>query len=270
LHRKPTNYVQSLARGLTILQAFSPERPALKLTELARITGLNATAVQRFTDTLLQLGFLHRSRQREFMLGPKVLKLSLAFLNGSQLKKLAEIHIAEFCETHRYTANLAVLDGDEIVFLYRHEAQRFLKYDLQAGSRLPSYCTASGKVLLAALTDGMLRSTLDRMQMEALTRYTIVDPQALWEDLVQTRRRGYSVSDRELSIALYSVGTPVLNSERRVIAALNLSLAADEVGSRREKALDHLKRLGRTLSSAMGYEGEYPKIADHQGALGES
>jgi IclR family pca regulon transcriptional regulator len=204
------------------------------------------------------------------MLGPKVLKLGAAFLNGSQLRRLSEIHIAEFCETHRYTVNLAVLDEDEIVFLYRHEAQRFLKYDLKAGSRLPSYCTASGKVLLAALPDPMLRIALDRMKMEALTRYTIVDPQALWEDLIKTRRRGYSISDRELSIALYSVGVPVLDFERRAIAALNLSLAADETGSRRKMALEHLKRLGRTLSSAMGYEGDYPWIAGHRREVGES
>jgi IclR family pca regulon transcriptional regulator len=116
----------------------------------------------------------------------------------------------------------------------------------------------------------MLRIALDRMKMEALTRYTIVDPQALWEDLIKTRRRGYSISDRELSIALYSVGVPVLDFERRAIAALNLSLAADETGSRRKMALEHLKRLGGTLSSAMGYEGDYPWIAGHRREVGES
>lgn len=263
MERKNFNYVQSLARGLNIMRAFTPERPFLKLSEIARITAMNPTAVQRFTDTLLQLGYLHRGRNREFMLGPKVLELGFAYLNGSQLKRLGEEHLAEFFEKYNYTLNLAVLDGDEVVFLCRHEAQRFLKYNLQEGSRLPSYCTATGKVLLAALPDDTLRKVLERIspKMEPLTRYTLTDENALRKDLFETRERGYSISDREMSIALYSLGVPVLNQERRVVAAVNLSLSADEAQSRREKAVERLKTLGGTLSKAMGYEGEYPLIA---------
>lgn len=262
MKRRTINYVQSLARGLSILQAFTPERPSLKLSEIARLTDMNPTAVQRFTDTLMQLDYLHHGRNREFMLGPKVLELGFAYLNGSQLRRLAEMHLAEFSEKYNCTMNLAVLDGEEIVFLYRHEAQRFLKYNLQAGSRLPSYCTAAGKVLLAALPDEALKKALGRIsqKMEPLTRYTLVDAKALWEDLLKTRERGYSISDRELSIALYSLGIPVLNQEPRVVAAVNLSLSADEEQAKREEAVEQLKSLGRTLSKAMGYEGAYPMI----------
>ncbi|MGA6925570.1 MAG: IclR family transcriptional regulator C-terminal domain-containing protein, partial [Desulfosarcina sp.] len=211
MNRKKLHYVQSLARGLSVLQAFTAEAPSLSLSNIARMTGMNTTAAQRFTDTLLQLGFLHRNRHREFMLGPKVLDLGFAFLNGSQLKRIAETYLAEFSKKHGRTVNLAVLDGDMIVFLYRREAQRFLKYDLQAGSRLPSYCTATGKVLLAALPDPALRNTLGSMAIEALTRFTITDPEALWVDLMETRKRGYSVCDREMSLALFSLAVPVLN-----------------------------------------------------------
>jgi IclR family pca regulon transcriptional regulator len=260
MKRKKLNFVQSLARGLGVLQCFTAERPFLTLTEIANLTGMNTTAVQRFTDTLLQLGFLHRNRQREFILGPKALTLGFAVLRGSQLRKTAEIYIAEFSEKHRCTMNLALLDGDEVVFLYRHEAQRFLKYDLHAGSRLPSYCTATGKVLLAALPDKALEPLLARMKMEPLTRYTITRADDLRQELVRTRKRGYSVSDRELSIALYSIGVPVLNQERRVVAAMNLSISADETAAKRSTSLEELKLLGFKLSNAMGYEGEYPLI----------
>lgn len=260
MNRKALNYVQSLARGLNVLQAFTAERPSLNLSEIARATGMNTTAAQRFTDTLLQLGFLHRNRHREFMLGPKVLNLGFAFLNGSQLRKLAQTYIAEFSARHGRTVNLAILDGDAVVFLYRHEAQRFLKYDLQAGSRLPSHCTATGKVLLAALPDQTLQNALSHMNMEALTRYTLTDTDALWADLMQTRKRGYSVCDREMSLALFSMAVPVLNPEQHVVAAVNLSLSADEIASKRETARKQLISLGRALSGAMGYEGAYPMI----------
>ena len=268
MKRRTINYVQSLDRGLSVLKAFTEERPSLKLSEIARLTSMNPTAVQRFTDTLLQLGYLHRGRNREFMLGPKVLELGFAFLNGSRLRRLGKVHIAEFSEKYNCTTNLEVLDGDEIVFLYRHEAQRFLKYNLQAGSRLPSYCTATGKVLLAALPDKALKKVLERIsqKMEPLTRYTLTDAEALWEDLLKTRERGYSISDREMSIALYSLGVPVLNQEPQVVAAVNLSLSADEEQAKREKAVEELKSLGSNLSKAMGYEGEYPMICVTPGA----
>jgi IclR family pca regulon transcriptional regulator len=155
---------------------------------------------------------------------------------------------------------VGLLDGDEVVFLYRHEARRFLKYDLKAGSRLPSHCTATGKVLLAALPDDRLKPMLSRMNMEAMTRYTITTPKVLWDHLIKTRRRGHSVSDREMSLALYSVGVPVLNEEQRVVAAVNVSLAADASQPERAKALAELIALGSTLSQAMGYEGAYPLI----------
>ena len=260
MDRKKLNYVQSLDRGLKVLQAFTADRPLLSLSEIARITGMNVTATQRFTDTLLQLGFLLRNRHREFMLGPKVLNLGFAFLNGSQLKKLAETYIAQFSAKHGCTANLAVRDGDAVVFLYRHEAKRFLKYDLQAGSRLPSYCTATGKVLLAALADQDLDKILQHMTMETLTRYTITDPKMLLNDLLETRKRGYALCDREMSLALYSLAVPVLNQEENVIAAVNLSLPADEKKSKKEKIVEQLLTLGRTLSEALGYEGPYPVI----------
>jgi IclR family pca regulon transcriptional regulator len=259
--RKKLHFIQSLARGIAVLQAFSAERPVLTLSEISRITGMNTTAVQRFTDTWLQLGFLHRNRHREFMLGPKVLSLGFAFLNGSQLRKLAETYIAEFSATHNWTVNLAVLDGEAIVFLYRSEAQRFLKYDLQAGSRLPSHCTGSGKVLLAALPDPVLRRRISDMHLTAMTSFTLVTEEALWESLMETRKRGHAVCDRELSLELYSIGVPVLNADGRVTAAVNVSVSAEDPQEKRAVAVERIRELGSTLSTAMGYEGPYPVIA---------
>ena len=91
--RTPKHFIQSLARGLTVLQAFSAERPRLGLQQLAQVTGFNKTAVQRLTDTLMSLGFLGRNEYKEFYLEPKVLSLGFAYLNGSELRQLAETHL---------------------------------------------------------------------------------------------------------------------------------------------------------------------------------
>jgi len=259
--RKRLHFVQSLGRGISVLQAFSAERTHLTLTQIARATGMNLAAAQRFTDTLMQLGFLKRNKHREFHLGPKVLSLGFAFLNGNQIRELSEGYISEFSERVNRTMNLAVLDGAEVIFIFRKEAQRFLSFDLHAGSKLPANCTGSGKVLLAALDDESMRELIAGIKLERITNYTIVDPDELWEDLMATRRRGYSICDRELFQDLYSLGVPLVNQDGRVEAAVNLSLSFEEAaGAFLADMTAQLIALGRTLSAALGYEKEYPLI----------
>lgn len=262
MERKHLHFIQSLSKGLSVLQAFSAERPVLKLTQISKITGMNVTAAQRFTDTLMQLGFLGRNRHREFFLTSKVLSLGFAFLNGSQLKKIAEVYLSDLSRRLNRTVNLAVLDGDHIVFLYRKEAQRFLRYDLHAGSRLPSYCTASGKTLLAAQDDITLKRLIAGMELVPLSSYTITDPELLWNDLMETRKRGYAIANQELSIGLYSVGAPLINQENKVVAAVNLSLSIEEAtGQHLRKAMEGLFHLGREVSVSIGYAGPYPLLS---------
>ena len=259
--RKKTHFIKSLAKGISLLQAFSAEKPQLTLTEIAGLTGMNTPAVQRFTDTLMELGLLKRNRHKEFYLGPKVLSLGFSFLNGSQLRKLAEIHLTELAERIKRNVNLGVLDEGQVVYLFRKETQSFIKLDLGAGSLMPSYCTAMGKVLLAGLDDPRLKKILEKIELLRVTKHTITDPAALWEDLMQTRRRGYSVCDRELTLALYSLAAPVLNQKGFVVAAVNISISADEaIGVYLQEMIAELIKVGRELSNSMGYSGDYPII----------
>lgn len=259
--RKPLHFVRALARGLSVLQAFSAERPKMTLTEIAAATGLNLAATQRLTDTLLQLGYLGRDEAKRFYLGPKVLTLGFSFLGGSKLRQQAEPFLKEFSRRHSRTVNMGVLDGTEVVFLARAESERFLKFDLRAGSRLPAHLTGQGRVLLAALGDQELADRIEAIEMEKVTSHTVIDRSELMRDLMETRRRGYAVADRQLSLDLYSMGVPLLNGRGKVVAAVNLSLRTDEAkGEHLREMTGHLMGLGRELSAAMGYSGPYPVI----------
>lgn len=259
--RQKTHFIQSLAKGLSILQAFSSERPKLTLTQLASLTGLNVVAVQRYTDTLMKLGFLRRSKHKEFSLGPKVLSLGFACLQGPQLLQLAVSHLREFSERLGRTVNMSILDGTEIIFVYRHEIVKFLKYNLTAGSKLPAHCTSSGKVLLAGLDDEELKQRIQRMNLERVTSYTITDSQELLEEIHRTRDRGIGISDRELSLDLYTIGVPILDYESRLVAAITMPLPYEEAaGQVLEETIQELVEQGRQLSELIGYRGEYPVI----------
>lgn len=267
--RSQTHFIQSLARGLKVLQAFSAERPALTLSEIARRTGFNVVAAQRYTDTLMALGFLKRNRHREFFLGPQVLSLGFSFLNGNPLRKMAGHYLQEYSERMQRTVNLAVLDGGEVVFLFRREVNRFLSYDLHDGSRLPAHVTGTGKCLLASLDDAALHGLLQSMELPRVTARSLVEPGKLWDDLMKTRRRGYSIADRELIPDLYSMGAPLINGGGAVEAAVNLSLSPQEArGPDFKKLRTSFLDLGRELSAALGYQGPYPVIPTSDNAGG--
>lgn len=254
-------FVQSLARGLKVLEAFTPDRDQLTLTELARLTGLGMAAVQRYTHTLTCLGYLSRGRHKEFRLGPGVLSLGYSSLRGSELRKLAEAQLGHFSREVGFSVNLGVLQGRDVLILYRHEMARFFKFDLQAGSRLPAHCSAMGKLLLAALPPGELRKRLVGAELEPVTPLTITSRRLLEQDLAEIRAQGWAASDGEASLALYSLAVPVLNAEAQVVAALNLSLPRlEEDDKRRRRMLERLLKEGRRFSERLGYRGDYPQI----------
>ncbi len=255
------HFVQSLDRGLSVLEAFSKGDAALTLTEIAVETGMNVVAAQRYTDTLLQLGYLKRDENKKFYLSPKVLSLGFSFLDGSQIRRIAEKYLTEFSKRINKTVNLCILEDTDIVFLFRKEARRFLRHDIRAGSRLPAYCSGAGKVLLSSLEDDELRKRIRRMKIERMTSYTIIDKKKLWANLMETRQRGYSIVDRELSLSMFSIATPILNSEGVTIAAMNISMPAEEAkGTILRDMTKELLQAGRELSTYMGYYGRYPFI----------
>lgn len=259
--RVTNHFIQSLDRGLQILTAFTPEKPRLTLTDLAQATGMNKPAVQRLTDTLVALNFLGRNRHKEFYLGPKLLSLGYACLQGYELREVARERLRDFSDRIGHTVNLCTLNGTELVVLYRREVGTFYTFDVHAGSRLPAHCTSMGKVLLAALPDPELRQRLAGMTLTPYTPLSLTDPEDLWQELMATRTRGFGISDRESSLVLYSAAVPIIDHRPRVLAAINVSMYVELVDqSRREELTGLLLAEGQRLSSIMGYTGPYPHI----------
>jgi IclR family transcriptional regulator, pca regulon regulatory protein len=257
--RTPVHFIESLARGMKILQSFSAERPYLTLQNLSDLTGFNKTATQRLTDTLLTLGFLGRNQDKKFFLEPRVLTLGFAYLHGSELRQLVRPHIESFGRRVGRTTNLAILDGNEVVLLYRYEIQTFYKFNLHEGSRLPTNGTSLGKVLLASFDPDELNKRLDGIILEQLTNYTITDPKLFRKEIALTRARGYGINDREGSLALFSVAAPLINHEGKAVAAVGISLPAEEAeeGTLTKLAGNLLAECER-CSALLGYQGFYP------------
>src|SRR5512132_1220852 len=143
---RPTEFVQSLQRGLDVIKAFSRTEPELTLSEIASRTGLTRAATRRFLITLRDLGYV-RSDGRGFSLTPRVLELGYSYLSSLPIWEVARPYLEELAAEVNETTSASVLDGDDIVFVARIETKRIMSMNLGVGSRLPAWATAMGRVL---------------------------------------------------------------------------------------------------------------------------
>ncbi|SEG99556.1 IclR family transcriptional regulator, pca regulon regulatory protein [Nonomuraea solani] len=220
-----TDHVQSLARGLAVIRAFSATEPELTLSEVARATGLSRAAARRFLLTLADLGYV-RSDGRLFALTPRVLELGYAYLSSLSLPEVADPHLERLAAEVHESASVAVLDGEDVVYVARVATARIMRVSISIGTRFPAYCTSMGRVLLAGLRAPELEAYLERVELRRLTSRTIALPAALRSELDEVRAQGWAMVDQELEEGLRSIAAPIRDRSGRTVAAVNVSTHA--------------------------------------------
>ncbi|WP_369247262.1 IclR family transcriptional regulator C-terminal domain-containing protein [Streptomyces sp. R41] len=210
-------FVESLARGLTVITAFGEGRAELTLTEVAQATGLARATARRALITLEHLGYV-TTHDRVFRLTPRVLGLGFPPLSRTSLPEIAAPHLTELSQRLHDSVSLAILTGDEIQYTARVSTSRIMSVNITVGSRLPAYATSLGRVLLADLPDARLPELLPR------TPRTMTDPEKLRAELDRVRDAGYALVDEELEEGLRSVAVPVRERGGRVVAAVNVAM----------------------------------------------
>lgn len=215
-------FIESLARGLTVLTAFGEGRASLTLTEVAKATGLARATARRALITYEHLGLVTATPHRTFTLTPRVLSLGFPPLSRTSLPEIATPHLVGLASRIHESASLAVLTppGEEIQYTARVATNRVMSVNLTVGTRLPAYATSMGRVLLADLP-APERALGD---LRPLTSRTLTDPEALAEVLTGVRAQGYALVDEELEEGLRSIAVPVRDRTGRVVAALNTAM----------------------------------------------
>jgi IclR family pca regulon transcriptional regulator len=216
------DFVQSLQRGLAVIRAFDAEHPQLTLSDVARATGLTRAAARRFLHTLVELGYI-RTDGRLFALRPRVLELGYAYLSSLTLPELAMPHLEQLAANVHESTSVAVLDGDEIVYVARVPTRRIMAVAISVGTRFPAYVTSLGRVLLAGQSAEWLSGYLASVKLRAFTPKTITDPDRLRAELDRVRAQGWALVDEELEQGLRSMATPIHDPEGRVVAGVNVS-----------------------------------------------
>ncbi|WP_309058672.1 IclR family transcriptional regulator C-terminal domain-containing protein [Streptomyces sp.] len=229
------DFVESLARGLTVLTAFGEGRAELTLTEVAKATGLARATARRALITYEHEGLV-TSREGRFTPTPRVLSLGFPPLSRITLPRIAEPHLAALAHRVHESASLAVLvdGGTKIQYTARATTPRVMSVDITVGTRLPAHATSLGRVLLADVPEPDRTVT----GLRPLTPYTLTDPAALARVLAGVRTEGYALVDQEWEEGLRAIAVPVRDRTGRVVAAVN---AATHVARRSvEECVEHL------------------------------
>jgi IclR family pca regulon transcriptional regulator len=262
--REP-RYSQSLERGLAILGCFTPKRPVLGIADIADELGMSRSTTHRYVITLVALGYLEQGASRKYRLGLRVTDLGMSALNSTGLREHAHPYLEELRQRTSYTASLAVLEGTDILYVDRarsfRRGQSRIDLDLHPGSRLPAYCTAMGKLLLANLPDTEQRELLASIKLSKRGPNTITSKKALRAELEQVAGAGFAVNDEELAAGLYAIAAPVRNEAREVVAAVNLAAHSSMISL--EELVDalgpHLVSTADRISARLGFRRDDEK-----------
>ncbi|NYI08363.1 IclR family transcriptional regulator [Allostreptomyces psammosilenae] len=224
--RSSAGGVQSLERAFEILERMADAGGEVGLSEVAASTGLPLPTIHRIVRTLVATGYVRQQPNRRYALGPRLIRL------GEQAERLlgrwAQAHLAHLVEVTGETANMAMLDGDAVVYVAQVASQRHsMRMFTEVGRRVLPHSTGVGKALLAQLPVEEADAIIARTGMPPATPYTITDPESFREELARIRGRGYAVDDNEQEVGVRCLAVVVPHSPTP--AAISVSGPAGRV-----------------------------------------
>ena len=253
--RPSDSYVQSFARGLDVIRSFGAAAPRQTLTEVAEATGMTRAGARRILLTLQTLGYV-RADGRVFELTPKILDLGFAYLTSMPVWHSAQPVMDDLVEQTHESCSIAVLDGQDVVYVMRVHTHKIMSTNLGIGSRLPAFWTSLGRVLLAELPQPALNDLLQARDRSQFTRFTVQDDAALLAQIDQVRTQGWCLLNQELEEGLTSVAAPIRNAGGQVVAAMNISGQANRTTPEimQGELLPYLLHAAGRVSGMLGYQ----------------
>ena len=219
---KPAEFVEALATGIAILEAFDAETPEMTLSEVSRKVGLSPAAARRSLMTLETLGYIGR-REKRFHLKPKLMALGSAFYFSARIDEILQEDVQGIVEKFGDASSVGTLDGHEVIYVAHRSVQRARRAAAVAGARYPAYATSMGRVLLAALPDAEIDAYLASYDPKPLTSKTCTNPQALRAEIMTARRNGYATTVDQLDYGITALAVPIRAADGSTVAALNTS-----------------------------------------------
>jgi IclR family pca regulon transcriptional regulator len=247
-------YVETAARTMQLLLAVAELEGPAPLAAIVAKLGWSKPAVYRLVRTLETVGALRLQDGKGYVLGPALITLGQGALRATRLLEVARPYLEQLHAELEETIVLTVLDGDEVVYVDRIEADKILIPRTRLGSRLPAYSTSTGQVLLAGLGDDEVRRRLADREFEHIAPNTLNSLDALIERLATIRRDGYAVNDEELAVGHRAIAAPLRDYSGAVVAAVSVSVPSARIS--RKELTQHATRsllpAARKISVGLG------------------
>jgi IclR family transcriptional regulator, pca regulon regulatory protein len=228
MKEKDPEYLSTLERGLSVLRAFDEDHAEMRLTDIARRTALSPAVVRRCLNTLVALGYVGQ-HGRLFLLRPEVLSIGSAFLSSMNIGQVCTPALQHLRDETGDSASMAVISGNDILYLAHVSTDRRIRLDATVGTRFPLHATSLGKAILAFRPELEIDDFLAGTPFPRFTERTLTDAVSLQERLLQVRARGYDSALDELDYGIVSVAIPIFDGHHRAIAAVNCSTSTSRV-----------------------------------------
>jgi DNA-binding IclR family transcriptional regulator len=246
--------VGSVLRALRLLDLFERGRPEMSLAELVRRSGYSKSTTYRLLVTLVEAGWLERSEAGGFRLTIKVFQVGSILVDSLELRREAGPIMARIAAELDETVYLVVADGTRAVCLERIDSGQGVRIaDLYVGGSQPLHLGAAPRALLAFNEDKLLPPLLAE-GLSRRTEHSLVDPADLSADLAETRRRGFSISDQDVTYGIGAVGAPILGADGRAVAGLSVGGLRQRVIPPRPAHVACLLQAAQEISTRLGYQ----------------
>lgn len=240
--------IKSLMKAIVVLEAFCNHDRYLSLTDLVTITGLDKSSAQRCTRTLKEIGYLEQHpKTRRYAIGRRVLDLSFAYLHSNPLIVRAAPIMIDLRQAARERVDLSVLDGPDLIYVYRLQTKREALSAALVGKRVPVYSSAGGRALLSCMSDEEAMALLAASDLRQRTPNTLTDPEAIMAEVRRARSKGYCVQVGEWRPGEIVAAAAVVDREGGPVAAVHVAGSTNEWTPE-----DFERRMGPLVAAAAG------------------
>ncbi|RRO12913.1 IclR family transcriptional regulator [Saccharopolyspora rhizosphaerae] len=240
--------VQSVERTFELLELMADAGGEVTLSELAERSGLPLPTIHRIIRTLVNSGYARQQPSRRYALGPRLIRLGETASRA--LGSWARPYLAELTEVTGESANMAVLDGEQIVYVAQVPSPHSMRMFTEVGRRVDAHATAVGKAVMATMPSDEVTQLLSRTAMNPQTERTITDVEAMQEELGRIREQGYAIDDgeQEVGVRCYAVAVP------GAPAGAGISISGPEGRMTRiatDEVIPLMQRLAKDLSAEL-------------------
>jgi len=256
-----TGQVQSLTRGLSILEALANADGGLTLTDVARRVALPPSTTHRLLATLEKTGYVYQAGDLGlWYVGLQAFAVGSGFLANRDFVAQSHAYLRRLMEQSGETANLAILDGTEAVFIGQVQCREMMRLLVKLGSRVPLHASGVGKAIFAALPDEQIEAILKLRGLPKITPSTITAAETMWSALRVIRQRGWSFDDEEHALGTRCVAAPIYDEHAEPLGAISLAGPSSRLSDERIRQLGPVvAHTAEELTGRLGGRWPHPR-----------